>query len=377
MDFEGIPSVSTALQSILARKAQERHTRMLESISQQNADTSRMQAESYEKQREAEARWRDAQANKERLNDMYKGMNVSDSTASWMDQAGYGDLYDTVEKGRAGNQNPDGTVDEGPFVDTSRTYKGSPAEQNEAAIIERVGVLADDENFNQADQLHKALMLRKAGVSDPSKFIDKTVTKDGHVFVFDDATGKMTDTGVTLPGENSHFINRRRAPVGGSASAGTLGLFEETDEQGAKTGKILAINNKSGESKYIVKPEGAQSIGPRAGLKPDAKKPYVDESLSAKYATVRKGMKAEDIEQRKRFASDILVASPASLAAKHVVASIINADDGNGKNPYAGLSSKEIVDRAKGRNSKTNAVEELSPEDKQAVFEILYALRNK
>lgn len=164
-------AVASTLQDILARQAKDRHDRLMESISLQNAGTSRMQAESNEKEREAVARWRDAQANKDRLNDMVMGQDLSDDDANWLSQAGYGGLM----KKEGGGELVDG--EQGPIQPEKRTFLGTSKQQLQAKQEEAINNLLTNEDFKNADPLTQTVMARAAGWAnfDPSKIarVDK------------------------------------------------------------------------------------------------------------------------------------------------------------------------------------------------------------
>lgn len=266
-------AVASQLQEILARKTKDKHDALLAGISQQNADTSRMQAESYEKQREAEARWRDAQADKSKVDDLSMGQPLDDDTVDWLKQTKRGGLVKSTPTGETEpyQQNNDGSIYEGPVQKMDNTYAGSPGEQKEVRQTAAIRGLIGNPEFQKADALTKTLMLREHGVNNitPDQ-LGKAENTSGGIYVLDEASGTVKKV-QDLPNGEIRTMTRNRAPVGGGggANVGTWTFTEAFDDKNQKIpGYMSGLNNKTGASQLFPLAKGVTTTGLRVGSNP-------------------------------------------------------------------------------------------------------------
>jgi hypothetical protein len=253
------------LQMILARKSAERHQALLEAIAQQDADTRRKQADSMEAERQGMAERYKSEANRNRLSDYVAGQDLSPEDSKWMDEAGFSGLKKTEEvPGFLGGG------DVGPTLDTHVTYKGSPKEQAEQKATAGLLELQKNPEFQKADRLTQALMLRQVGVTNPEPFL-KQDASDQDVWVYDESTGKPTK--LEGPNAKSKIVMRPRPPQGPADTTGSP-IYNYDDKGNIVSAYVLDRKNNK-----LVPVEVPQPIRPRTAVPKEA--PTFDESQMA------------------------------------------------------------------------------------------------
>ncbi len=306
-------SMADALQNILARKEVQKRQALLDSITQQNADTNRMQTEAEIGWRNAQAEREQAIANKERLNDYVIGQKLSPEDKDWMGKAGFGGLIKDTPTGKTVpfTQNQDGSIDQGPVEVTESTYAGSPAEQKEALKQAQIKQLLSSNEFGQASPVGKYLLGQSLGLKlDPDMF-----RAPGSAYIFDQATGTIKkDPTIELPAGKNEFLTKTRPPIGPRE---TFSYFNETDpETGKDTGNIISISNQTQKTGTVKLPEGG-GIGRRAGTNPPQvsaanKKPLWMSTLPA--------LQKANADLGKAMRSEAKAAAQAQIAATRATA---------------------------------------------------------
>lgn len=255
-------NVSAALQAILTRKAEDKRQALLDSITQQNADTNRMQAEGEMEWRKAQSKREEAIANKEKLNDFSIDQDLGDEDKSWMKQAGFGGLIKSKPTGDIDpfSQEADGTIAEGPVQRTKDVYAGSPTEQKEAKQSEALKTLMQkDPEFLKKPYLQQWLTLRELGINnvDPTKL--KGPEADEIPLVWVDRNGNAQVKGKYPKG--THFANQPQATGVGSE---TYDIYEDDNPAtpprkfGRKSGKFSPIEDTSDPN---VSPTNIRKVG--------------------------------------------------------------------------------------------------------------------
>lgn len=240
-------NVSAALQAILTRKAEDKRQALLDSITQQNADTNRMQAEGEMEWRKAQSKREEAIADEKKLNDWYRGMPLDNDQVDWMKSRKFGGLIDEKPTGNFEpfTTNEDGSIDQGPVQEMERSYKGSPTEQKEAKQSEALKTLMQkDPEFLKKPYLQQWLTLRELGINnvDPTKL--KGPEADEIPLVWVDRNGNAQVKGKYPKG--THFANQ---PAPSGVGSETYDIYEDDNPAtpprkfGRKSGKFSPIED--------------------------------------------------------------------------------------------------------------------------------------
>lgn len=282
-------NVSAALQAILTRKAEEKRQAFLDSITKQNADTNRMQAESEIKWREGQAKREEAIANKEWLNDMSEGQDLSDEDVSRMQKIGQGGAVRSTPTGDVEpyNQRENGFIDEGPVQVMKNTYAGSPQEQQASKQREAIGKLMQaDPEFTKKPFLQQWLTLQNLGIKVSPK--DLRDPEDEQIpLVWVDRQGNPHDKGKFPKG--THFANQPAPPGQGASESYTL-VDDDGDEKtpplafGNKTRTLYPLKGKDG----VEVPSTLRKVGTNIPQTPTPKEKLWQKSLG----DVRQAMQA-------------------------------------------------------------------------------------
>jgi Na+-translocating ferredoxin:NAD+ oxidoreductase RnfG subunit len=310
-----VDHVSAQLQAILARKEEEKRQALLDSITKQNADTNRMQAESNEKWRTGQTKREEAVANKEWLNDLSQGQDLSDADVSRMNEAGYGGLVKKTQETKPFDEQPNGFINEGPIQISKNTYAGSPQEQKETKDSEALSnLLKADPEFTKKPYLQQWLTLQQLGIKvDPSKLRDPNSEMQDIVRVGRDGTMKT----IGQAKKSAHIVNEP-APTGvGSES---YDLIVSGDE---KNPTYQRFGRKSGAISDIpVKGAGEAPTGPmrKVGTAiPQPPKP-VEEAWRKGLPAIQRAVEARN--KAKGLKSDQMAGLDANIAATR--AAVVN-----------------------------------------------------
>jgi len=316
-------AVANTLQDILARKEKARHDDLLEQIAKQNSDTQRITALGQEDERHAIAKYREAQADNYRRDDMVRGQKLSPEDRNWLNSTGFGGRVETAPQ----YELPEGA--QGP-VPQDETYAGSPKEQLEAKQQAKQDALLRDPEFWKKDRLEQFMLARQAGLPNfnPEQF--RKADAQHHLYVLDEATGqtRIADPigldGKPVYPETDIHMTRSRAPIGPAKEPKYTWTFSNDGtsmmrmpNSGTELPKVFSVadimSGKVPQSALEDAPAAQPQKVPTFGGRPDSStkvQPIVPSNLIGPLA------KATDSRAKATLMSGILANSGASDVAK-------------------------------------------------------------
>lgn len=310
--------VSTALQAILARKEEEKRQALLDSITKQNADTNRMQAESNEQWRKGQAAREQATADKEWMNDMAEGQDLNADDVSRLQRINQGGAIKSTPSGDIDpfTKREDGSIDEGPVQVMKNTYAGSPQERQASSQREALtNLLKNDPEFTKRPEMEQFLTLRNLGIN--VKPADLRSPEDEKIpLVWVNRQGKPEVRGTFKKG--THFVNEPAPPgQGGSES------FALVDDDNDPTTPPLAFGNKSRALYPLVGKDGAEvpkslrKVGSTTPQPPIQKPKLWQQGLPAVRKAVETRAKAKGLkaDQQAMLNTNVVAARAAVIGA--------------------------------------------------------------